>query len=961
MKMMKKLLLFTLAVFLAGVTAFSQTIHDFQANTIGEVLPFETGWAAGDITVTVVDDPLSPGNNVMRSVNINNNAAPALMFTIPAGRTLADYSQLRFRGHFPTGDVGWKWIRVIAYTSVPAGTFDHTAQQGVTIGSYQRWRGPSAAWENITVNIAGSAAITGTVYLAFGFSNSGATWFADNVELVLNVPVTGITVTAPNDSILVDDGTMQMAATIDPANATNPAVTWSVSNPAIATISATGLLTAVSNGTVTVTATSVSSPTVTGTMDIAVVNQIVPVTGITVTAPNDSILVDDGTMQMVATATPANATIPAVTWSVNTPAVATISATGLLTAVTNGTVTVTATSVSSPTVTGTMVIAVVNQIIPVTGITVTSPADNITVAGGTLQMAATVVPVNATNPAVTWSVDAPTVATISATTGLLTAVANGTVIVTATSVSNPAVSGTRTITVNIPVAVEPLLFYDFENFTVGDVLPFETGWGAGDITVTVVDDPLAPETGNNVMRTVTTNWNAAPALMFRIPEGRTLADYSQLRFRGHFAVGDVGWKLISVAAYTAVPTGSFPPTVTIGSYNRARAASTAWEDIRINIAGSSAITGTVYLAFGFNNSGSTWFADNVELVFNVPVTGITVTSPADSIKVAGGTLQMAATAAPVDATNPAVTWSVDVPAVATISATGLLTAVSNGTVVVTGRSVANPTVSGTKTIIVNYPAPTGITVTAPNDSILVDNGTLLMAASVLPAGSDQRVIWSASNPAIATISAAGLLTAVNNGTVTVTATSVANSAITGTMDIAVVNQVIPVTGITVASPADTIKVAGGTLQMAASVLPVNATNVAITWSVDAPAVATISETGLLTAVANGTVIVTATSVSDPAVSRTITITVAIAPPVNVDDFTATTFALYPVPVETQLFISSSVAIERVEVLSIVGRTLISATLSGGNAVDVSALPAGTYIVRVLKVNGDVEVRTIIKN
>jgi hypothetical protein len=63
--------------------------------------------------------------------------------------------------------------------------------------------------------------------------------------------------------------------------------------------------------------------------------------------------------------------------------------------------------------------------------------------------------------------------------------------------------------------------------------------------------------------------------------------------------------------------------------------------------------------------------------------------------------------------------------------------------------------------------------------------------------------------------------------------------------------------------------------MIADVQPTNASNKSVTWSVtNGTGSATISETGLLTAVANGTVIVKATSVSTPAVNGTLTITIS---------------------------------------------------------------------------------------
>jgi hypothetical protein len=93
-----------------------------------------------------------------------------------------------------------------------------------------------------------------------------------------NVAVTGIAVNGQGgaSTITTNDGTLQMTATITPANATNQAVTWSVTNgPGSATISATGLLTAQNNGTVTVKATAQDGSNVSGTKTITISGQTV--------------------------------------------------------------------------------------------------------------------------------------------------------------------------------------------------------------------------------------------------------------------------------------------------------------------------------------------------------------------------------------------------------------------------------------------------------------------------------------------------------------------------------------------------------------------------------------------------------------------------------------------------------------------------------------------------------------
>jgi hypothetical protein len=69
------------------------------------------------------------------------------------------------------------------------------------------------------------------------------------------VAVTGVSVSPTSVSVAVN-GTQQLTATVSPANATNQAVSWSSGNPAVATVSSTGLVTGVAAGTATITVTT---------------------------------------------------------------------------------------------------------------------------------------------------------------------------------------------------------------------------------------------------------------------------------------------------------------------------------------------------------------------------------------------------------------------------------------------------------------------------------------------------------------------------------------------------------------------------------------------------------------------------------------------------------------------------------------------------------------------------------
>jgi hypothetical protein len=183
-----------------------------------------------------------------------------------------------------------------------------------------------------------------------------------------NVLVSGITVTAAGNASTIETagGTLQMSAAILPVNATDQTVTWSVTKgTGDASITTDGLLTAIKNGTVTVNATSKDGGNVIGSMVITISNQaLIAVTGITVTSAGGVNIIDinGGTLQMSAAVLPVDATDQSVTWSVtNVTGSATITAEGLLAALTDGTVLVEATSNDAGHVVGSLEITISNQ------------------------------------------------------------------------------------------------------------------------------------------------------------------------------------------------------------------------------------------------------------------------------------------------------------------------------------------------------------------------------------------------------------------------------------------------------------------------------------------------------------------------------------------------------------------------------------------------------------------------
>lgn len=147
-----------------------------------------------------------------------------------------------------------------------------------------------------------------------------------------NVPVASIAV-SPDKISLTEGQTQQLTATVKPDNAADKTVVWKSSSEAVATVSSTGMVQAVAEGTATITASS-SDGKVSGSCAVTVIKGApgeIAVTSVVVT-PSEAELGVGETLQLEATVLPENATDKTCTWSSSDDDVATVSESGLVSA-----------------------------------------------------------------------------------------------------------------------------------------------------------------------------------------------------------------------------------------------------------------------------------------------------------------------------------------------------------------------------------------------------------------------------------------------------------------------------------------------------------------------------------------------------------------------------------------------------------------------------------------------------
>lgn len=275
------------------------------------------------------------------------------------------------------------------------------------------------------------------------------------------VKVSKLTLNRTSVSLTKKGQTYQLKATASPSNATTKSVTWKSSNTRVVTVNSAGRLTAVGNGSATITVTAKDGSKKTATCKVTVkIPTVVKVNNVSLNK-NDLALTSKGqSYQLSASVAPSNASNKSVKWTSGNPKVATVSSSGKVTAVANGNTTITATAAdgsgkkdicavtvnipkpADPTPTPTPSVVKVNSV------SLNQSSLSLTKKGQTAQLSASVSPSNATNKSINWSSSNSNVATVS--NGVVTAVGNGSATITATAADGSGKRASCSVTVNIP-------------------------------------------------------------------------------------------------------------------------------------------------------------------------------------------------------------------------------------------------------------------------------------------------------------------------------------------------------------------------------------------------------------------------------------------------------------------------------------------------------------------------------
>ena len=589
------------------------------------------------------------------------------------------------------------------------------------------------------------------------------------------VPVAGVDVTPVTSNLVVGQTSRLSARLRDASGATitGRMISWSSNRSTVATVSSDGLVTAVAAGTATITATSE------GRSGSATVNVTARPASAVILSPGQVTIFAGQTVQLGALVTDDRGQVltgQSVSFSSSNTQVATVSAGGLVTGVSTGTATISATSDGAS---GTALVTIAPDPVAVVDV---SPASASIVVGSSVQLVAT--PRNVAGQPLTgrtifWSTGSPSLATVSSS-GLVTGLAPGNAVIVATvdgkqgsavvqvrQVPVAAVTvtpATATIAVNQTVALTATTVDASGNQLSGRIV----GWSSSDNAIATVSTTglVTALAAGSVTITASSEGQSGTATVTvgQIP----VATVSVTPSQSTLTVGQTVTLVATPLDAAGQPLTGRAVTWTSGSPGVA-SVSAAGVVTAVSI-GSAVITATIDGVDGLATVA----------VNPAPAASVTVTPSSRTLTV-GQTVTLSATARDAGGSvisGAPITWSSSDAAIATVSSSGVVSAVGAGTATITATS---GTASGTATITVNNPVVHHIIITPANPR--VDEGkTIQLTATAYD--SNNNVIpgitftWTSSNTNRATVSSTGLVTGVNDGNVSITASAQGKSGST---------------------------------------------------------------------------------------------------------------------------------------------------------------------------------------
>ena len=670
-------------------------------------------------------------------------------------------------------------------------------------------------------------------------------------KIVVNVKSTGVAINPSTWSFVnkYQTPTKKMAAKVQPVDTAFQDVTWKSSNTSIATVDSSGNVKAVGNGTCKIIATTKDGYNKSGSSDV------------TVDIKAESINLDKTSLDITnlgvkekikAEVSPSFSTINRpVKWSSSDTNVATVDDDGNVTSVGGGICKITATTADGTNLSASCDVSVG---IKVQSINFNISSYKITDTAQSPLFKPIISPSNATKKGVTWSSSNTKIATVNAN-GTVSPVGNGTCKITATTTDGTNLSASIDLTVDIKAKS---ISFSSTSYKITDtaqtpsftpkILPENTAnknvtWKSSDTSIaTVSSGGVIKAVSNGTCKIIATtkdgtNLSASMDVIVDIKAKSVALDKTSLKITSKNSINKlVATVTPSQASQKVAWSSSNGKIATVDSKGRVKPISN----------GTCKITATT--TDGSNKTASCDVTVDVKFV-----TGISFDFNSYTITNVNQTPVFRPNITPSDAENKNVRWSSSNTKVATVSSSGVIKAVSNGTCKITATTTDGTNLSASFNITVNIKA-TKITLDKTKIELTTGKETEKITASIEPSIANKNVKYTSSDTSIATVSSDGVVTAVGSGTCRIIATTTDGSKITASCDVTVD---IKTTGMKLDKTNYTFNKAE-TIKINPVITPSKASK-KLTWTSSNTKVAIVSSDGKVTPVGKGTCKITATT------------------------------------------------------------------------------------------------------
>ena len=407
------------------------------------------------------------------------------------------------------------------------------------------------------------------------------------------------------------------------------------------------------------------------------------------------------------------------------------------------------------------------------------------------------------------------------------------------NVSNPAV-----------VAIDTTQLTSFGTFTI-------TPLSVGTAVVTV------RTRGSNITKTIAIEVTAAPVLA-----GGIILDKSTVKLPVNSPYALIATITPdNTSNKTIVWTSSSPSNVSVDSTGTVK----VLRDFSADAADGVAITtsgGVNYVTITATaTNGDTIPANDKTFTCTVSVNTILV----DGIAISDTSItlnklswkKLSAVTTPTNAANPAVTWSTSNPLVATVDSTGKVKAegipagADYGEAIITAQT-SNPSVYATCTVkVVAAILTTSLTLNKSEVSLNVGDEETLAVSGLPTNATNKTLVWTSSNPEVASVTSAGKVIGASKGTAVIRADSTDGSGkyvscVVTVNNIQILNVYLDKSSLDLSE--------GDTASVVATIYPTNATTKTLKWTSSNTSVATVDSKGnVIAGATKGYAIITASA------------------------------------------------------------------------------------------------------